>query len=250
MPNVALFTLTSVFAVSLISFIGILTLTMKEKGLKKFLLFMVSFSAGTLFGDAFIHLLPEAAESSGFTLSLSLALLAGIVVSFAIEKVIHWRHCHLPITKTHIHPFSYMSLAGDAVHNFLDGIIIAAGYLAGLQTGIATTVAVILHEIPQEIGDIGVLLHGGFTRGKALLMNFITALTAFLGAGVALALTKTVEAIQPLIIAFAAGGFIYIAGSDLIPELHKELAAGKSFGQILFFLLGVGIMVGLLFLEL
>jgi zinc and cadmium transporter len=173
MNGVWLLTLLSVFIVSLISFVGALTLSFKAKNLKKVLIHMVSFSAGALFGDAFLHLLPEVVQESGFTVGISIALLSGIVFSFIIEKVVHWRHCHLPITKTHVHPFSVMSLVGDSIHNLIDGVIIAAGYMASLPAGIATTIAVILHEIPQEMGDFGVLLHGGFTKKKALLVNFL-----------------------------------------------------------------------------
>ncbi|MEK6953135.1 MAG: ZIP family metal transporter, partial [Nanoarchaeota archaeon] len=173
----------------------------------------------------------------------------GIILSFLIEKVIHWRHCHIPTSKKHPHPFAYINLLGDSVHNFIDGLIIAASYLASIPVGIATTIAVILHEIPQEIGDFGVLLHGGFTKKKALFFNFITALTAVLGALIALILSKSIEQLTIFLIPFAAGGFIYIAGSDLIPELHKEVKLSKSVLQILTFVFGILIMVLLLFLE-
>ena len=210
---------------------------------------MVSFSAGALFGDAFLHLLPDAVNKFGFTLGISLSLILGIVVSFTIEKVVHWRHCHLPISKGHVHPSSIMSLIGDGVHNFIDGLIIGAGYLASTPTGIATTIAVILHEIPQEISDIGVLLHGGFSRGKALFVNFLTALTALAGALAAILLGTKVATISLFLVPFAAGGFIYIAGSDLIPELHKDFTARRSLAQIISFVMGVVAMVLLLAVE-
>ena len=249
MNGVWLLTLSAVLVVSLISFIGIFALTIKPKKLEKILIFLVSFSAGALFGDAFIHLLPEATKTAGFTTNISLALMAGIIFSFIIEKVIHWRHCHLPITKTHVHPFSMMSLVGDAIHNLIDGLIIAAGFIASLPAGIATTIAVILHEIPQEMGDIGVLLHGGFTRKKALWVNFLTALTAFLGAIIALSFHQLNSIVSPLIIPFAAGSFIYIAGADLIPELHKDVHIKSAITQIITFILGILIMLLLLFIE-
>src|SRR3989344_5473638 len=182
MSMVWLYALASVAIVSIISLIGALALSLKEERLRNVLIYLVGFSAGALFGDAFFHLLPEAAEERGFTIQVSAAVLGGIMLFFIVEKVVHWRHCHLPITKEHVHPFAFMNLIGDAVHNFLDGIIIGVSYLASIPVGIATTIAVVLHEIPQEISDIGVLIHGGFSRGKALWFNFLTSLAAVAGA--------------------------------------------------------------------
>ncbi len=249
MTNVWLYSLISVFIVSLISFVGIFTLSLNTKGLKNFLIYLVSFSAGALFGDAFIHLLPEAVEEFGFTLNISVYLLLGILILFILEKFIHWRHCHLPTTKEHPHPFALMNLFGDGTHNFIDGLIIGASYLANIQVGIATTIAVVLHEIPQEIGDFGVLVHGGFSKSKALLLNFVTALTAVLGTIVALLVSSRVENLTTILIPFAAGGFIYIAGSDLIPELHKEVRVEKSLWQLIAFILGILIMLSLVLFE-
>ena len=248
MPNVWIYSLVSVFIVSLISFVGVLTLSIKADKLKKILLYMVSFSAGALFGDAFIHLLPEIIKEVGFGLNISIYIMFGIGLSFIIEKFIHWRHCHIPHSKEHIHPFAMMNLFGDGVHNFIDGMIIAASYLVSVPVGIATTLAVILHEIPTEIGDFGVLLHGGFSKGKALFYNFVTALTAVLGAIVSLLISSYVENITIFLIPFAAGTFIYIAGSDLIPELHKEVEVKKSLLQFIAIVLGVLVMFLLLIL--
>ncbi len=248
MGTIWLYTLVSVLVVSLISLIGVLTLSIKTDRLNKLLLYMVSFSAGALFGDAFLHLLPEAAQSV-FSLTVSLSVIFGIVFSFILEKFIHWQHCHLPTTKTHSHPFAFMNLFGDGVHNFIDGLIIGAAYVVSVPVGLATTLAVVLHEIPQEIGDFGILLHGGFSRTKALLFNFLTALTAFLGAIVALLASSFVEKTTLYLVPFAAGTFIYIAGSDLIPELHKEVRVRKSLIQLATFCAGVGVMVLLLLIE-
>ena len=214
MFHVWLYSLVSVVIVSLISVIGILTFLMSHKRLKSLLLYLVSFSAGGLFGDAFIHLIPEAAEEVGFGLSVSLCILFGLVSSFIIEKFIHWRHCHIPTSEEHPHPFAYMNLFGDAVHNFVDGLLIAGSYLASLPVGIATTLAVIFHEIPQEIGDFGVLVYGGFSRSRALLFNFLSAITAIIGALVFLGLSPYLENYAIYLLPFAAGEFIYIAGSD------------------------------------
>jgi zinc and cadmium transporter len=249
MINIWLYTFGSVLIVSLLALFGIFFLVLKEKVLKKILLLLVSFSAGALFGGVFFHLLPEIVKEKGFTPLMSIYILTGIVFSFFIEKIVHWRHCHLPVNKNHIHPASIMSLTGDAVHNFIDGIVIAGAYLISIPLGITTTLAVILHEIPQEIGDFGVLLYGGFSKKKALLLNFLTALTAFLGAFIALLLSRYIGDISNFIVPFAVGNFIYIAGSDLIPELHKECKVSKSILELFIFILGIGVMMLMLLFE-
>ncbi len=236
----------SVILVSVVSLVGLFFYPVKSANPKKFLIYMVSFSAGALFGDVFIHLLPEAAERTGFTATLALYVLSGIVFSFIVEKIIRWRHCHLPTTHDHPHPVAFMNLVGDVFHNFIDGLIIGASYMASIPIGIATTLAVVFHEIPQEIGDFGVLLHGGFTRRKALLMNFLVALSAVLGAIVALLIGSVAEGLISFMLPFAAGTFIYIAGSDLIPELHKEPELPESIKQLFWFLAGIGVMLALL----
>lgn len=251
MLNVWLYTLLSVLIVSAVSLVGIFTLSLRENRLRQILLYLVSFSAGALLGDAFLHLIPEAA-AAGFTLTISFYVLLGIAVSFVMEKIIHWRHCHMPTTAEHPHRFAYMNLFGDVVHNFIDGLIIAASYIASIPVGIATTLAVLFHEIPQEIGDFGVLIHGGFTKKKALLLNFVTALSAVIGALLALMLSPFVAGLTLFLVAFAAGSFIYIASTDLIPELHKgttcEAFHSRSFLQLALFILGIAVMYFMTFL--
>lgn len=241
-----IYSLLSVFVVSLISLIGLFTLSIKENKLKNLLIYSISFSAGALFGDVFIHLLPEIVEKTGLTPLTSTFILLGIAFSLFVEKIIHWRHCHMPINKTHIHRFAYMNLFGDSIHNFIDGLIIGTAYLISVPVGIATSLAVIFHEIPQEIGDFGVLIHAGIDRKKALMYNFLTATTAIFGTLIALLLSSKIEGATIMLSAFAAGTFIYIAGSDLIPELHKETQIKKSIIQIFTFILGIAIMYGLL----
>jgi len=245
------YSILSVFLVSLVSFVGVFTLGFRVKKLRKVLIYLISFAAGALFGDAFIHLLPEVVSENGFGLEVSLYLLFGIVIFLFLEKVIQWQHCHSSVLDDkHIHPFAYMNLIGDGLHNFLDGIIIAASYIVSVPAGIATTIAVGLHEIPQEIGDFGVLLHGGFSKGKALLLNFASALLAVLGAVVVFLLRGRVENLELILIPVAVGGFVYIAGSDLIPELHKHSDNfRKSLLQFVAFIAGILVMVGLLLLE-
>jgi len=243
------YALVSVFIVSLISLIGIFTLSVKAKKLNKILIYFVSFSAGALLADAFVHLLPSVVETSGFGLTISLSLLGGILMFFILEKVIKWRHCHDADCREHARSFAYINILGDAVHNFIDGLIIAASYIVSIPVGIATTMAVIFHEIPQEIGEFGLLLYGGFSKAKALLVNFLSALTAILGAIAGLLLAGAFSNIQEILVPIAAGGFIYIAGSDLIPEMHKETKLAKSLIQILVFLAGIAVMIALLALE-
>lgn len=240
------YTILSVLIVSLVSFIGVISLSLSSKLLRTILIYLISFSAGALFGDVFIHLLPEVVKGNGFVLSISLYVLVGISLFFALEKIIQWQHCHMPITKEHIHSFTYMNLVGDGLHNFIDGLIIAASYMASIPAGIATTLAVVLHEIPQEIGDFGVLVHGGFSKGKALGLNFVSAFFAVIGAIIGLLLARSIENIQLILVPIAAGGFLYIAGSDLIPELHKETTLWKSLLQLITFILGMVVMALLL----
>lgn len=249
MQNNFFISLISVFLVSLVSLIGIVTIPINTNKLKKILIFFISFSAGALLGDVFIHIIPELIEKNNFTLNTSLYLLSGIIFSLFVEKIIQWRHCHMPITKNHIHNIAYMSLFGDLIHNFIDGLIIAASFLTNIQLGIATTIAVVLHEIPQEIGDFGILLHSGFTKKKALIFNFLFSLSAILGVIFAFYLKDFMENSVVFLNSFAAGTFIYIASSDLIPELHKDGDIKNGFFQIIFFILGIAIMMSLLLLE-
>ncbi|MEK7569908.1 MAG: ZIP family metal transporter [Patescibacteria group bacterium] len=242
-------TLVSVIIVSLVSLIGITTLSLHFDRLRKGLLFLVSFAAGALLGDAFLHLLPEVMEEASDVTRVSVMVLGGIVAFFLLEKVLFWRHCHLPSTEQHQHPVGTINLVGDAVHNFLDGVIIAASFLIDPAVGVATTVAVVLHEIPQEIGDFGILLHAGYTKRKALFFNFLTACAAIVGAVVTLVIGEQVEAVAQYLVPLTIGGFIYIAAADLIPEIHREEHTGRSFLQFLFLLVGIGVMALLLLLE-
>lgn len=236
------YTLASVVLVSLFSLIGIVLLLLKERILSYVVILLVSFSSGSLFGDAFIHLLPETVAEHGFTVWVSIFILCGIAGSFVVEKIIHWRHVHYP-EQAEMEAFAYMNLLGDAVHNLLDGVVIAAAYAVDIRVGVATTIAILFHEIPQEMGDFGVLIQGGVSRKRALFFNFVTALTALAGAVVTILLINLVDQVIVFLIPFSAGTFIYIAGSDLIPQLHKEKAVRNSLLQLLFFSLGIAIMV-------
>jgi len=236
------YALASVVLVSLFSLVGIVLLLLKERILSYVVILLVSFSSGSLFGDAFIHLLPETVAEHGFTVWVSIFILCGIAGSFVVEKIIHWRHVHYP-EQAEMEAFAYMNLLGDAVHNLLDGVVIAAAYAVDIRVGVATTIAILFHEIPQEMGDFGVLIQGGVSRKRALFFNFVTALTALAGAVVTILLINLVDQVIVFLIPFSAGTFIYIAGSDLIPQLHKEKAVRNSLLQLLFFSLGIAIMV-------
>jgi len=263
MNQVWLYSFASVFIVSLISLIGVFTLGMNIDRLKKILIYLISFSAGALFGDAFIHLFPEIIKDQGWTLNVAFYLLAGILIFFILEKIVHYQHYHCQgeecekelqqeahkSKNKEIHSFAYMSLIGSSLHNFIDGTIIAASYLVSFPVGLATTVAVVLHEIPHELGDFSILVHGGFTRNKALFINFLSALIAFLGVIFTLLLSSSVENLKLILIPIAAGGFIYIAGSDLIPELHKESGLRTSTIQVFMFIIGILLMAVLLLLN-
>jgi len=238
-------TIISITIVSLISFVGIFAIILRAEKLKKIILFLVSLSAGTLLGGAMLHLLPEAIEEQGSNFSVWLLVLAGIILFFTLEKIISWRHCHVPTSDNHPHPIGIMNLVGDSLHNFIDGMIIAGSFLINPSLGIATTIAVIAHEVPQEIGDFGVLIHAGYTRLKTLFLNFLVSLFAFAGALVTLLLSAQLENLSYYIIPFTAGGFVYIATADLIPELKKDNEPIKSILQLLTILIGIGIMLGL-----
>ena len=243
MSTVWIYALLSVLGVSLVSLIGILTLGWKVSFLKKITIFLVSLSAWALLWDVFLHLLPELVEHGHFDAHTGFIILGAITFGFVMEKILHWRHCHMPTgTQGHAHPFAIMNLVGDSMHNLIDGLIIWAWYLVSIEVGIATTIAVLLHEIPQEMGDFGVLVHGWFSIKKALLVNFFTALTSVAWVIIALALGNFVESAHEFLVPIAIGMFIYIAGSDLIPEMHKETKRQQSLGQLFFFMVGIGIM--------
>lgn len=243
------YTILSVIIISLISVVGILFLFMKKNILEKLLIFLVALSVGSLLGGAFLHLLPEIIDSGNFSVNSSFLILGGIVLFFVIENFIHWRHCHVPTSKNHPHHLGAMNLIGDGIHNFIDGLVIAAAYFVSLPVGIATTFAVVIHEIPQEIGDFGVLLYSGFSKKKALFFNFVSALIALLGALVGIFLSGNYESFAKIVIPVAAGGFIYIAGSDLIPEIHKKQTRKFSMGNLAGIILGILLMYLLTFLE-
>ena len=236
----------STVTISAISLIGIFVLSLGTRRLEKYLLAFVALASGALLGGAFLHLLPEAVENLDAD-NVFLWTLMSLLVFFIIEKIFQWRHCH----KEHceVHTFGHMSLFGDSIHNFIDGLIIAAAFTESISLGLVVSLGVILHEIPQEIGDFSTLLLAGFTKKKALMMNFLIALTAVLGGIVGFFLSSYSDSFINILSPFAAGGFTYIAAPDLIPEIRKETKAKESIRTLIFFLLGVILMYLMKFFE-
>lgn len=222
--------------------IGVFSLWIKEKFFNKLLMVLVAFSAGALLSGAFFHLLPESLEELA-AMNVFAYLMVGFILFFIVERFLHWHHCHQHGGKCAVHPVSYLILLGDGVHNLIDGIIIGVSFFVSVPFGIITTLLIIGHEIPQELGNFGVLVYGGFGKTKALIFSFISQLTCVIGGIAAFFFSKSIQGAVPFILPFAAGGFIYIAASDLIPELHKEPKLKKSLISFGFFIVGIVFML-------
>jgi zinc and cadmium transporter len=239
--------LLSVGAVSLVSLVGLATLSLSEARVRQLTAVLVSFAVGALLGDAFIHLIPEAFRQGAGTLGPSLLVLGGMLLFFVVEKLV--RHQHGPLHRFH-HPepgarpaLAAVNILGDAVHNFIDGVLIAASYLASPALGVSTTIAVLLHEVPQELGDFGVLIHSGLSARQALLVNLASAMAATLGTVVALlAGAAAGAAVATLLVPVTAGGFVYIAAADLIPELQHDRTLRGLLAQAGLMSLGMAVM--------
>jgi zinc and cadmium transporter len=243
MPIEWLEAIGSVVVVSLVSLIGVALLFLSEERLKHTVLVLVGLAVGGLLGDAFIHLLPEAFRQPGGTLGTSLDVLAGIFAFFILEKSLRWRHGQTLQTSKSIQPVGYINLITDGVHNVIDGILIGASYLVSRPVGLATTIAVVFHEIPHEIGNFGVLIHAGFSKQRALLFNFLTASLAIAGTIFSLLAGARFRGFTELMLPVTAGGFIYIAGSDLLPELLAEDELLPSAAQLAGIAVGIGLML-------
>jgi len=227
----------SVF-VSLLSLVGIALFLFAKKRIEGILFFLVSFSAGTLLGAAFFDILPEAVEGAARPEGVFELAFFGLIFAFAVEKIIHWHHHHAGSAKEHHHPVGMLTLVGDGVHNFFDGVAIAAAFMVNVPLGITTTLAIALHEIPQEIGDFGLLLYSGYSPAKALAFNLLSALAAVVGAVAFYFFAPSVEGVEAYALALTGGMFIYIASADLMPELHKEKRTAASALQLLLMLAG------------
>jgi zinc and cadmium transporter len=239
----------STFLISLIAWIGVLTLFLNDELLDRLLLVLVAFAAGGLIGGAFLHLLPRAIREYGSadTLSPFLYLLVGFCLFYVLEQFIHWHHHHAAVHDRE--PMSYLVLVSDTVHNFIDGLVVASAFLLGVDVGLVTAAAIALHEIPQEIGDFGVLVYGGFDRTHALLLNYATQATVVLGGVAGYYLSEFAAGTPVVLLPFAAGNFIYIACSDLIPEIKDEENVRRAAVHFVVFLSGVVLMLGLRLLH-
>ncbi|MFH0906553.1 MAG: ZIP family metal transporter [archaeon] len=243
--NTLLLIILSTVIVSLFSLIGISIFLIKKKLSDKILFSLIALSAGTLIGGAFLHLIPEAIETSNNNSGILIYVIIGFCLFFIIEKTLHWHHCNCD--KEHKHEtikkksLPYMNLIGDGLHNFIDGIIIGIAYLSDIRIGIVTTIVILAHEIPQEISDFGVLIYGKFSVNKALLFNLLSASVAIIGGVITYFLASLIEKLTPLLLAIAAGGFIYIAASDLIPEINNQQTKAVKPAIIYFLIFIIGI---------
>jgi len=234
---VLIYALIAVFIVSLMSFSGALSLVVSGRRLNKLLLYLVSFAAGSMIGAAFFHLLPEALEAQN-PLPVFVWLLVGFCLFFILERFLRWHHCHNGKCETHAH-LGWLNLIGDGVHNLIDGLIIFAAFAGGPALGAPVTLSIILHEVPQELGDFGVLLYAGFTKKRALLYNFFSACSAFAGVLLGWIFYRSSDLPAAWLLPLAAGGFLYIAASDLVPELHKDKNIFRAALSFLMFVLAL-----------
>jgi zinc and cadmium transporter len=248
MSPVFLYMLSSVAVVSLLSLVGISLFSLSHKAFHQIVFGLVALAVGALFGDVFLHLLPEAYKDPALATSSSLWAMGGILLFFVLENFLQWRHQHSD-EHEEIHPVGYLNLIADMTHNFIDGMIIGASYLVSVKLGMATSLAVMLHDIPHEFSNFGILVKSGFTRGRAIFLNFVTALAAVAGGVLAWQTGNGTGSLIHILIPFTAGGFIYIAGSDLVPQLHKDIKTMKALTQFLAILAGVGIMYLLKVIE-
>lgn len=234
------YALISTTIVSLLSLLGALFLLLKKHTFEKLITLTLALSSGVLLGSAFLDLLPESLHLLP-NLAFPLTLL-GIIFFFSLEKLITWHHHVEGDHHNEEKAVAYLSLIGDGIHNFGDGAIIGAAFLISTPIGITTTLAVFAHEIPHELSDFTILIHGGFSYGKALWFNFLSALTAVAGTIIVLSLAWVFIELNQYLLPFAAGNFIYIAASDLIPELHKKSRLGSSLLQVMLLTLGIVLM--------
>ena len=235
MPSILTWIIIVTVINGLLAFAGLIFFNYKKN---RHLILLISFTTGTLLGGAFFHFIPESIELGLFKLT-SLTII-GFILFLFLEKFLYWHHCH--DGKCDEHPFTYLLLYGDAMHNFIDGLIIASSFLISVSFGIITSLLILLHELPQEISDIGVLIYGGLSKKKALIYNFLAQLTSVIG-GILGYFFLSLKDYSIFLLPIAAGGFLYISISDLIPEIFKEKNLGKLVINLLFIILGLSLMI-------
>jgi zinc and cadmium transporter len=251
-----LWSLGSVFLVSLIPLAGLATARWSEARVRGLATHFVSFAVGALFGDAFIHLIPESYERVGQSAdgsrAVSFSVLGGILGLMVLETLLSRRRFRAHPEHAHdvLAPLVVMNLVADGVHNLIDGVLIAASYQVSLSLGVATTVAVLLHELPQEIADFGILVHRGLSVRRAVLLNALSGAAALVGAGVGLVIGAWASTFAVALLPVAAGAFIYIAGSHLVPELqHVPRGHRRALGQLVLVGAGITVMGSLALIE-
>jgi zinc and cadmium transporter len=227
------------FAMSAIALVGSTALLMKQATLDRIVMPLVAFAAGSLLGGAFFHMLPAASQTIPNLTQLYLWTLSGFTVFFALEQFLHWHHCHRASSECK-EPLTYLILIGDGLHNFLGGLGIGAVFVTDIRLGLAAWLAAAAHEVPQELGDFGVLIHGGWSRKKALLFNLLSGLTFLVGGIVAWMASARLQV--SFLVPFAAGNFIYIGASDLVPEVNKHRDLGANIIHFLCFVSGLGLL--------
>ena len=241
-----LWIIASGLLMSAIALIGSITLVFEEATLRKLLLPLVALAAGTLLGGAFFHLIPAAIDSLGNRPAIYFWIVMGFTAFLALEQFLHWHHCHRAPSEHR--PLTYLVLIADGVHNFLGGLAVAAAFLIDIKVGISAWIAAAAHEIPQELGDFGILIHGGWAKRRALLYNFISALTFLFGGLVTYTISAKVDVTY--LLPFAAGNFIYIAAADLIPEIKHEDDPKLNFLHFVAFGAGLAVLwIGRLLFE-
>ncbi len=240
----AIYAIISVVIVSLISVIVAIPLLIKKKVSEKVLLFLLSISVGVLLSTVFFDFLPEILEHR-YTIKIASVILLGFFIMFVLEKFVHYHHNKKCEECGHGHAYHIapINLIGDGVHNFIDGLVIAGAYAVNIGIGITATISIIFHEIPQEIADFGVLLYSGMEKKKALVFNFLSAITAIIGTVIGLVLVDKIHWFSEMIIPFAAGNFLYIAASNLLPELHRHCKLKDTLLHLLAIFIGIGVVL-------
>ncbi len=232
--------LTSV-AMSLVALVGALALLLKESTLHRIILPLVALSAGSLLGGAFLIMIPAALNGYDNDQTVFLWVLAGFITFLLLEQLLHWHHCHQSYGECK-QPLTYLILIGDGLHNFIGGLAVAGIFLMDIHLGLVAWAAAVAHEVPQELGDFGVLIHGGWSKKKALLFNMLSALTYMLGGIMAYLFSFKFN--LEFLVPFAAGNFIYIGASDLVPKVNKHLAIKENLINTMVFILGVWLILG------
>jgi len=256
------YSIISVSIVSVASLVGILALSIGEETLHKVLFIFLGFSGGAILGSALLDLLPESIElisEIGNEFNVFIYITIGFLTFFFIDRYVYWYHGHGHKNEiedeckmrrnVELKSLRALNLIGDAIHNFIDGMVISVSYLYSIPLGITTTIAVLFHEIPQEIGDIGLLIYSGLKTTKALILNFISALTAFMGVFIVQITSLKIENVNAILLSIACGGFIYLAASEIIPEMQREKDFAKGVVQFILFIMGIVIIfiIGLIF---